>query len=74
MAQRTAQSRWAVLVLQRAKRKIRELQFNFDVDGFIVPDMTTSERHEGGFVEMALQQEPGQPQSLRCELTGSYAA
>ena len=50
----------AVLFLQRAKRKIRELQFNFDVDGFIAPDMTILSEHvsEGGFIEMALQQEP----------------
>jgi len=50
----------AVLFLQRAKRKIRELQFNFDVDGFIAPDMTILSEHvsEGGFIELALQQEP----------------
>jgi hypothetical protein len=50
----------AVLFLQRAKRKIRELQFNFDVDGYIAPDMTILAEHvsEGGFVELAVQQEP----------------
>ncbi len=50
----------AVLFLQRAKRKIRELQYNFDVDGFVAPDMTILSEHvsEGGFVELAVQQEP----------------
>ena len=50
----------AVLFLQRAKRKIRELQYNFDVDGYIAPDMTILAEHvsEGGFVELAVQQEP----------------
>ena len=50
----------AVLFLQRAKRKIRELQYNFDVDGYVAPDMTILAEHvsAGGFVEMAVQQEP----------------
>ena len=30
----------AVLFVQRAKRKIRELQYNFDVDGYIAPDVS----------------------------------
>jgi hypothetical protein len=29
----------ATLFLQRARRKIRELAFNFDVDGYVAPDM-----------------------------------
>lgn len=54
------QSGNAVLFLQRARRKIRELVFNFDVDGFIAPDMTILAEHitEGGVVDMTLQQEP----------------
>ena len=28
----------ATLFLQRAKRKIRELAYNFDVDGYVAPD------------------------------------
>ncbi len=49
-----------VLFLQRAKRKIRELVYNFDVDGYIAPDMTLLAEHvsEGGFTQMDVQQEP----------------
>lgn len=49
-----------VLFLQRAKRKLRELQFNFDVDGYVAPDLTLISEHvtEGGLVELAYQQEP----------------
>lgn len=54
------QSGNAVLFLQRAKRKIRELVFNFDVDGFIAPDMTILAEHvtEGGVNDLTIQQEP----------------
>ena len=54
------QSGNAVLFLQRAKRKIRELVYNFDVDGFIAPDMTILAEHvtEGGINDLAIQQEP----------------
>ena len=54
------QSGNAVLFLQRAKRKIRELVYNFDVDGYIAPDMTILAEHisEGGFTDMDIQQEP----------------
>ena len=54
------QSGNAVLFLQRAKRKIRELVYNFDVDGYIAPDMTILAEHisEGGFDDMDIQQEP----------------
>ena len=49
-----------ILFLQRAKRKLRELQFNFDVDGYVAPDLTLISEHitEGGLVELAYQQEP----------------
>lgn len=50
----------ATLFIQRAKRKVRELQFNFDVDGFVAPDVTLISEHitESGLVEMQYQQEP----------------
>ena len=50
------------LFLQRAKRKIRELAYNFDVDGYVAPDMTILAEHisETGFNEMSYQQEPNQ--------------
>ncbi len=52
----------ATLFLQRAKRKIRELAYNFDVDGYLAPDMTILAEHitEGGITQMAFQQEPNQ--------------
>src|SRR6056300_1901271 len=52
----------ATLFLQRAKREIRELAYNFDVDGYIAPDMTILAEHisEGGLTQMAYQQEPNQ--------------
>ena len=52
----------ATLFLQRAKRKIRELAYNFDVDGYLAPDMTILAEHvtEGGITQMAYQQEPNQ--------------
>jgi hypothetical protein len=50
------------LFLQRAKRKIRELAYNFDVDGYVAPDMTILAEHisESGVNEMSYQQEPNQ--------------
>ena len=52
----------ATLFLQRAKRKLRELAYNFDVDGYIAPDMTILAEHitEGGLTQLAYQQEPNQ--------------
>jgi len=52
----------ATLFLQRARRKIRELAYNFDVDGYIAPDMTILAEHitEGGLTQVAYQQEPNQ--------------
>tara|TARA_Y100001938_G_C8096906_1_gene438735 strand:- start:128 stop:2611 length:2484 start_codon:yes stop_codon:yes gene_type:complete len=49
-----------VLFLQRAQRKIRELVYNFDVDGYIAPDMTllAEDITSGGIVDMDIQQEP----------------
>ena len=50
-----------MLFLQRAKRKLRELQFNFDVDGYVASDLSIINEHitEGGLTELAHQQEPG---------------
>jgi len=52
----------ATLFLQRAKRKVRELAYNFDVDGYLAPDMTILAEHitETGIIQMAYQQEPNQ--------------
>ena len=48
------------LFVQREQRKLRELVYNFDVDGYIAPDMTLLAEHitEGKIKEMAYQQEP----------------
>jgi hypothetical protein len=50
----------ATLFLQRAKRKIRELAYNFDVDGYTAPDLTILAEHitESGITQMAYQEEP----------------
>ena len=50
----------ATLFVQRAKRKIREHAYNFDVDGYTAPDLTILAEHvtEGGIIEMAYQEEP----------------
>ena len=50
------------LFLQRAKRKLRELAYNFDVDGYVAPDLTILAEHisEGGFTQLSYQQEPNQ--------------
>ena len=50
----------AVLFLQRASRKIRELVYDFDTDGYIAPDLTILAEHatEGGINEIAYGQEP----------------
>jgi len=50
----------ATLFLQRAKRKIRELAYNFDVDGYVAPDLTILAEHitESGITQMAYQEEP----------------
>jgi hypothetical protein len=52
----------ATLFLQRAKRKLRELAYNFDVDGYIAPDLTILAEHisESGFKQLSYQQEPNQ--------------
>ena len=50
----------ATLFLQRAKRKIRELAYNFDSDSYQAPDLTILAEHitDSGIVQMDYQQEP----------------
>ena len=50
----------AILFLQKAKRKIRELSYNFDVDGYVAPDLTILNDivTKSGINYMAYQQEP----------------
>ena len=51
----------AILFLQKAKRKIRELQYNFDSDGYQAADLTILNETvtDTGINEMSYQQEPG---------------
>jgi hypothetical protein len=48
-----------LLFNQRAGRKVRELVFNFDVDGYLAPDITLLAEHvtASGITDMAYQQE-----------------
>ena len=50
----------AVLFLQTAKRKIRELAYNFDSDGYVAPDLCILNETvtKSGINEMAYQQSP----------------
>ena len=50
----------ATIFLQRSRRKIRELAYNFDTDGYTAPDLTILADHvsESGFTDMSYQQEP----------------
>ena len=50
----------ATIFLQRARRKIRELAYNFDTDGYTAPDLTILADHisESGLTDMSYQQEP----------------
>ncbi len=50
----------SVLFLQKAKRKIRELSYNFDTDGYVAPDLTILNDivTKSGITEMSYQQEP----------------
>jgi hypothetical protein len=49
-----------VLFVQRAKRKLREFGFAFEVEGYRAVDMTRLSQHitRGGIIEMDFQQEP----------------
>ena len=50
----------AILFLQKAKRKIRELAYNFDSDSYVAPDLCilNDAVTESGIVQMEWQQEP----------------
>lgn len=50
----------ATLFVQRHRRKIRELAYLFEVDGFRAPDLTVLSEHitSSGIKEIAYQQEP----------------
>ena len=50
----------AILFLQKAKRKIRELAYNFDSDGYVAPDLTilNDTVTKSGVNQMIFQQEP----------------
>ncbi|TQV80772.1 hypothetical protein [Denitrobaculum tricleocarpae] len=50
----------AILFVQRAGRKVRELAYVFEADGFRSPDMTLLAEHisEGGISALSYQQEP----------------
>jgi hypothetical protein len=50
----------AILFLQKAKRKIRELSYNFDSDGYVAPDLTilNDAITDTGINEICYQQEP----------------
>ena len=54
------QSGNATLFVQRAKRKLRELTYNFDSDSYQAPDLTILAEHitETGINEIASMQEP----------------
>jgi hypothetical protein len=49
-----------LLFLQRAGRKLRELRFDLDADGFTSEDLTVLAEHitDGGVTQIAAQQEP----------------
>ena len=50
----------AVLFLQKARRKIRELAYNFDSDGYVAPDLCilNDTVTKSGITQMVFQQEP----------------
>lgn len=59
-----------VLFVQRTGRKVREMVFSFERDGFVAPDMTLLSEHitEGGIVNVAYQQ---QDDSIFWAITGN---
>ena len=50
----------ATLFVQRAKRKLQELTYQFETDGYVAPDLTLLAEHvtESGIDEMAFQSQP----------------
>jgi len=65
----------SVLFLQKAGRKVRELAYYFDADGFRAADLTLLAEHitKGGIVEMSTQNEP-QPILWSVRADGTLAA
>ncbi len=52
----------AIIFVQRAGRKIRELAYQFETDSYVAPNMSILAEHvtQAGVVEMSYQQEPNQ--------------
>jgi len=50
----------AILFVQRQGRKLREIAFSFEADGYVSEDMTVRAEHltRGGLIQLAWQQEP----------------
>lgn len=50
----------SILFVQRQGRKLREIAFSFEADGYVSEDMTVRAEHitRGGLVQLAWQQEP----------------
>lgn len=50
----------SILFVQRQGRKLREIAFSFEADGYVSEDMTIRAEHitRGGIVQLAWQQEP----------------
>ena len=52
----------SILFVQRAGRKVREYTYNFDIDGYVAPNVTLLAEHitATGLTDMTYQQEPDQ--------------
>lgn len=50
----------SILFMQRQGRKLREIAFSFEADGYVSEDMTIRAEHitRGGIIQLAWQQEP----------------
>lgn len=55
-----AQAGKALIFTQRSARKVRELSYFYNVDGYLAPDMNTIAEHitQSGITQMAYQKEP----------------
>lgn len=62
-----------ILFVQRKGRRLRELSFSFDKDGYVAPDLTLLSEHvtAGGIVQMAYQ--GGEEKSVLWAVTGAGA-
>lgn len=58
----------AIIFVQRAGRKVRELAYQFETDSYVAPNMSILSEHitQAGVVDMAYQQEPNQIVWLPC--------